>query len=73
MKVQAAGLNRAGRELAALGMTLAYHNHNVELEHAAREFHHMLLGTEPGCMSLCLDAHWVYRGAGHSQVALLMS
>ena len=70
LKVQAAGLNRAGRELAALGMTLAYHNHDVELEHAAREFHHMLLGTEPGCMSLCLDAHWVYRGAGHSQVAL---
>ena len=70
LKAQAAGLNRAGRELAALGMTLAYHNHDVELEHAAREFHHMLLATEPGCMSLCLDAHWVYRGAGHSQVAL---
>ena len=70
LKAQAAGLNRLGRELAALGVTLAYHNHNVELEHAAREFHHMLLGTEPGCMSLCLDAHWVYRGAGHSQVAL---
>ena len=30
----------------------------------------MMLATEPGCLSLCLDAHWVYRGAGHSQVAL---
>ena len=70
LKAQAAGLNRLGRELAALGLTLAYHNHDVELEHAAREFHHMMLGTEPGCLSLCLDAHWVYRGAGHSQVAL---
>ena len=70
MKAQAAGLNRLGRELAAEGLTLAYHNHHVELEHAAREFHHMMLGTEPGCLSLCLDAHWVYRGAGHSQVAL---
>ncbi len=67
---QAEGLNRLGRELAAMGMTLAFHNHRVEMEHAAREFHHMMLGTEPGCLSLCLDAHWVYRGAGHSQVAL---
>ncbi|MHB8968893.1 MAG: sugar phosphate isomerase/epimerase family protein [Pirellulaceae bacterium] len=70
LKAQAAGLNRLGRELAAQGVTLAYHNHDVELEHAAREFHHMMLATEPGCLSLCLDAHWVYRGAGHSQVAL---
>jgi len=70
LKAQAAGLNRLGRELAAAGLTLAYHNHDVELEHAAREFHHMMLGTEPKCLSLCLDAHWVYRGAGHSQVAL---
>ena len=70
LRAQAAGLNRLGRELAAQGLTLAYHNHDVELEHAAREFHHMMLGTEPACLSLCLDAHWVYRGAGHSQVAL---
>jgi inosose dehydratase len=70
LKAQAAGLNRLGRELAALDMTLAYHNHDVELKNAAREFHHMMLGTDPGCLSLCLDAHWVYRGAGNSQVAL---
>jgi inosose dehydratase len=67
---QASGLNQLGKELATLGMTLAYHNHDVELEHAAREFHHMMLATDPACLSLCLDAHWVYRGAGHSQVAL---
>jgi inosose dehydratase len=70
LKAQAEGLNRLGRALAAEGLTLAYHNHDVELEHAAREFHHMMLGTDPACLSLCLDAHWVYRGAGHSQVAL---
>lgn len=70
LKAQAAGLNRLGRALAAEGVTLAYHNHDVELQYAAREFHHMMLGTEPACLSLCLDAHWVYRGAGHSQVAL---
>jgi inosose dehydratase len=70
LEAQAAGLNRLGRELAALAVTLAYHNHDIELDHAAREFHHMMLATEPGCLSLCLDAHWVYRGANHSQVAL---
>jgi inosose dehydratase len=29
------------------------------------------LGTDPKLLSLCLDAHWVYRGAGNSQLALL--
>ena len=67
---QAAGLDQLGYALAAQGLTLAYHNHDVELEHAAREFHHMMLATDPANLSLCLDAHWVYRGAGHSQVAL---
>jgi inosose dehydratase len=70
LKTQAAALNRLGHELAALGLILAYHNHDVELQYAAREFHHMMLGTDPQALALCLDAHWVYRGAGHSQVAL---
>ena len=26
--------------------------------------------TDPAYVTLCLDAHWVYRGAGNSQVAL---
>jgi inosose dehydratase len=70
LRTQAAALNKLGHELAALGITLAYHNHDVELQYAAREFHHMMIGTDPNALSLCLDAHWVYRGAGHSQVAL---
>jgi len=70
LKTQAAALNTLGRELAKLGIKLAYHNHDVELLFAAREFHHMLVGTDPQAVWLCLDAHWVYRGAGHSQVAL---
>lgn len=70
LQTQAAALNKLGHELATLGVTLAYHNHDVELQFAAREFHHMLVGTDPAALSLCLDAHWVYRGAGHSQVAL---
>ena len=47
LKTQAAALNTVGHELAALGVTLAYHNHDVELQYAAREFHHMMLATDP--------------------------
>jgi inosose dehydratase len=70
LQTQASALNTLGHELTAIGVTLAYHNHDVELQHAAREFHHMMLATDPRALSLCLDAHWVYRGAGNSQLAL---
>jgi inosose dehydratase len=70
LKVQAAALDRLGAGLQRMGLTLAYHNHDIELRNAAREFHHMLVGTDPAHVTLCLDAHWVYRGAGNSQVAL---
>ena len=70
LKTQAAALNELGAALKAMGLTLAYHNHDMELREAAREFHHMMLGTDPENVTLCLDAHWVYRGAGNSQVAL---
>jgi inosose dehydratase len=71
LRTQAAALDRLGRELAALKMELAYHNHDIELRQAAREFHHMMAGTDPRYVGLCLDAHWVYRGAGNSVVALM--
>jgi inosose dehydratase len=67
---QARNLDKLGAELRKNGMTLAYHTHDVELRAAAREFHHMLLATDPKNVSLCLDVHWVYRGSGNSQVAL---
>lgn len=67
---QARNLDKLGAELKKKGMTLAYHTHDVELRAAAREFHHMLLATDPKNVSLCLDVHWVYRGSGNSQVAL---
>jgi len=70
LKTQAAALNELGAKLKGMGLTLAYHNHDVEMREAAREFHHMMVGTDPENVTLCLDAHWVYRGAGNSQVAL---
>lgn len=71
LRVQAAALERLGRQLADRGMALAYHTHDPEMRAAAREFHHMLLGTDPRYVRLCLDAHWIYRGAENSLVALL--
>jgi inosose dehydratase len=70
LKVQAAALDKLGAKLRQMGMVPAYHNHDIELRNAGREFHHMMLGTDPAHVTLCLDAHWVYRGAGNSQVAL---
>jgi inosose dehydratase len=70
LRVQSAAIEKLGHELKAMGLTLAYHNHDIELRNAAREFHHMMAGTDPAYVTLCLDAHWIYRGAGNSVVAL---
>lgn len=70
LRVQAGALERLGRALNTEGLRLAYHNHDIELKNAAREFHHMMAGTDPQLVTLCLDAHWVFRGSGNSQVAL---
>lgn len=67
---QSGALDKLGAALRKLGLALAYHNHDVELRHGAREFHHMLTATDPANVKFCLDAHWVFRGCGDSQVAL---
>jgi len=71
LTVQATNLEKLGSLLRAQGMTLGYHNHDIELRQGAREFHHMMASTDPRYVSLCLDVHWVYRGMGNSQVALM--
>jgi inosose dehydratase len=70
LRTQAAALDALGADLRALGIVLAYHNHDAELRQGGREFHHMLTATDPANVKLCLDAHWVYRGCGNSEVAL---
>lgn len=70
LRTQAAALDRLGRQVRPLGLTLAYHNHDIELRLGAREFHHMLTATDPAHVGFCLDVHWVFRGCGDSQVAL---
>lgn len=70
LRFQAKALDQLGAELKALGLTLAYHNHDAELRMGGREFHHMLTSTSPDNVKLCLDSHWIFRGCGDSEVAL---
>ncbi|CAN5502652.1 hypothetical protein BH23BAC1_BH23BAC1_30470 [soil metagenome] len=67
---QAHSLNELGKQLRKNDITLSYHTHDMEMRNAAREFHHMMQNTDPADVTFCLDAHWVYRGSGDSQVAL---
>ncbi|MCL2742421.1 MAG: sugar phosphate isomerase/epimerase [Planctomycetaceae bacterium] len=59
-----------GAGLKKIGISLAFHYHKVELEFAAREFHHILCGTDPNNVSLCFEQNYSYSGSGNSQVAL---
>jgi inosose dehydratase len=70
LKRQARALDALGGKLRSMGLTLAYHNHDAEMRQGAREFHHMMMGTAPANVHLCLDAHWIFRGAGDSQIAV---
>lgn len=73
LKLQARSLNSIGAKLETMGMALAYHNHDAELRQGGREFHHMLTATDPENVKFCMDAHWVYRGCGNSEVAVFDS
>lgn len=70
LEAQARSMDTLGRRLADEGLGLAYHTHDREMRAAAREFHHTMVATDPKYVSLGMDTHWIYRGAGNSQVAL---
>jgi len=70
LRLQASMLEALGRECRAIGVEVSYHIHAPEMRAAAREFHHMLLATTPLHVGFCLDAQWIYRGAGLSMVAV---
>ena len=68
--LQGKALEKLGAALHAEGLTLAYHNHDSEFRLGAREYHHMHNATDPAHVKFCLDAHWVFRGSGDSQLAV---
>ena len=64
LATQAAAMTRLGRRLADEGLTLSYHFHDPAWQNKGREFHHVMTETDPKLVTLCLDAHWVFRGSG---------
>ncbi len=67
---QAKNLDRLGAELRKMGLKLAYHTHDMEMKAGAREFHHMMLNTDPANVTFCLDVHWIFRGSDNSELAV---
>jgi inosose dehydratase len=70
LKTQAEALQKLGEKLSGMGLALAYHNHDPEMRQEGREFHSVMKGTDPKAVTLCLDAHWVWRGSGNSSKVL---
>jgi inosose dehydratase len=70
IRVQAHAMLQLTEVLKSIGLSLAYHTHDSEMRRCARELHHMLLATRRVGMKFCLDSHWIWRGAGESQVVL---
>lgn len=62
LKTQSAALTRLGKELKALGLRLAIHNHMPEMKNEARELHHNFRTTDPKLVGFCIDVDWVHRG-----------
>lgn len=70
LRHQAKALDTLGVELRGIGIRLAYHTHDSEMRAGAREFHHMLVNTDPENVGFCFDTHWVFRGCGDSEAAV---
>lgn len=71
LTTQARALNQIGAAVKPIGLTLCYHPEEPEMLLAAHEFHHMLLGTDPDLVHLCLDPDTIWRGAGGSMIGLM--
>ncbi|HZZ32917.1 MAG TPA: sugar phosphate isomerase/epimerase [Phenylobacterium sp.] len=71
-KATAELLNAKGRALKAAGLTMGYHNHNVEFAPVAGTtgLEILLKGTDPALVSFEMDVGWVV-AAGHDPFALL--
>ncbi len=64
LAAEADNLNRIGEMCCAEGLTLAYHNHNWEIERDCTELRFLRDHTDPALVSFLLDVAWVQRGGG---------
>jgi inosose dehydratase len=70
VNLQSRTLHALCSTLSAEGVQVAYHVHDAELRHGARELHAMLAAVPAELMGFCFDPQWVHRGCGESQVAV---
>jgi sugar phosphate isomerase/epimerase len=64
LAAEADNLNRVGEICQGQGLTLAYHNHNWEIERQCSELRFLRDHTDPALVSFLLDVAWVARGGG---------
>lgn len=62
LETQTRAIGDLGRRLREKGLRLLVHQHAPELAENAREWRHMLRGTDPLDVGICMDVHWVLRG-----------
>ena len=63
-------LNKAGEALQKHGLSLLYHNHNVELlqvKPGLRAYDLLLSETDPGCVSFEFDSYWFTDGGADAK------
>jgi inosose dehydratase len=70
LDIQLRAINTLAGELKKKGMKLFIHQHDPEMANGAREWRHILMGSDPSCVQFNLDTHWVYRG-GQDVMTLL--
>ncbi|KAM6478042.1 hypothetical protein HDV62DRAFT_371857 [Trichoderma sp. SZMC 28011] len=70
LQTQSVAVQALGAALSAAGSRLLYHTHAPEMKGGAREFHNIMVNSDAASVGLCLDVHWVYRGAENSQTAV---
>ena len=60
-------LNRSGKLFAKAGITLAYHNHNLEFHrlNGKTVFDWLMAETDPRAVAAELDTYWVQAGGGN--------
>ena len=63
-------LNKAGEALRAQGISLLYHNHNVELlqvKPGLRAYDVLLSDTDPACVGFEFDSYWFTDGGADAR------
>jgi inosose dehydratase len=70
LRVEAANLDKLGRELRSRGMRLCLHHHAPDMQENAREWRFMLNNTDPQLVWMCPDPDWM-RYAKLDVIALL--